>query len=130
MTKQFELFGFVYGPGARNDDPDTSQLAAKRTPNIRARDRMLVLTEHLAHPFGLTDFELAANLNRQQTSLGKRRGELRDIGLIEDTGRRRPAPSGSPAIVWALTAKGRQILASINSVSSDRGAADGCSNTG
>jgi hypothetical protein len=55
---------------------------------------------------GLTDFELAARLSRQQTSSGKRRGELRDLGLVADTGRRRPAPSGSAAIVWAITPLG------------------------
>ncbi len=110
-TSQLDLFGL--GPGARHSDPDTSHKAAKRAPNIRARDRMLVLYEHLKYPHGLTDFELAANLHRQQTSLGKRRGELRDMGLIFDTGRRRPAPSGSPAIVWALTDEGRKILAAM-----------------
>jgi hypothetical protein len=72
---------------------------------------MLVLYEHAKHlRNGLTDFELAANLNRQQTSVGKRRGELRDLGLIYATSVRRLAPSGSAAIVWALTYKGLVFL--------------------
>lgn len=103
----------IFGPGARKTDPDTSHKAAKRDPNVRAHDRMLTLLEHFRHPNGLTDFELAANHGRQQTSLGKRRGELRDMGLIYDTGLRRPAPSGSSAIVWALTTKGRELVAEI-----------------
>ncbi len=112
--KDKDLFEFASEqPAARNTDPDTSHDAAKAHPNIRARDRMLTLREHLRHPDGLTDFELAANLGRQQTSLGKRRGELRDAGLIYDTGIRRPAPSGSPAIVWALTDEGRKLLAAL-----------------
>jgi|GEM_PF-1769928 len=102
-----DLFGFTER-AVRNTDPDTSHAAAQRAPTARARDRMLVLHEHAKHPAGLTDFELAANLDRQQTSVGKRRGELRDAGLIHDTGNRWPAPSGSAAIVWALTEAGRK----------------------
>jgi hypothetical protein len=62
-------------------------------------------------PDGLTDFELADIMGRQQTSAGKRRGELRDIGLVSDTGYRRPAPSGSMAIVWAITRQGVTVSA-------------------
>lgn len=83
--------------GARNTDPDTSHEAAKVE---RQRDRDRALDLHKSHPDGLTDFELADLMGRQQTSAGKRRGELRDLGLIRDTGRRRAAPSGSKAIVW------------------------------
>lgn len=48
---------------------------------------------------------------RQQTSVGKRRCELVRAGLAADTGQRRASPSGSPAIVWALTIEGRQKAA-------------------
>lgn len=88
------------GPGARRRDPDTSIAAAEREPNQRQRDRDLALVLHRDHPEGLTDFELADLMGRQQTSAGKRRGELRDMGFIRATDERRPAPSGSPAIVW------------------------------
>src|ERR1700722_1319197 len=102
--------------GARASDPHTSHLAAHRTPILRSRDRMLVLYEHAKHlRNGLTDFELAANLNRQQTSVGKRRGELRDLGLIYATSVRRLAPSGSAAIVWALTYRGLAFLVRLQS---------------
>lgn len=100
----------LFGPGARPSDPRTSHAAARRTPSIRSHDRLLVLHEHGRHPNGLTDFELAANLDRQQTSVGKRRGELRDLGLVYDTGITRPAPSTAPAIVWALTKLGHRTL--------------------
>jgi hypothetical protein len=46
---------------------------------------------HDANPDGLTDFELGAMVGRQQTSAGKRRGELRDLGYIEETALRRQA---------------------------------------
>jgi hypothetical protein len=127
---QFDLFDLP--PGARNTDPDTSHAAAERTPSIRRRDRRLVLCEHGRCPNGLTDFELAEHLNRQQTSVGKGRGELRDLGLIYDTGLRRPAPSGAGAIVWALTDDGllrrseeakhelRRILADLSKAHSEK----------
>lgn len=100
----------LFAPAARNTDPETSHAAASEHPDIRDNDRRLVLITHAAHPNGLTDFELAALLRRQQTSLGKRRGELRDMGLIEQTELRRPAPSGSSAIVWRITATGMGIV--------------------
>ena len=89
--------------GVRSTDPDTSHAAAAASPGVRAQDRRQVLMLHASHPAGLTDFELAALGGRQQTSFGKRRGELRDAGYIEDTTRRRAAPSGASAIVWRIT---------------------------
>jgi hypothetical protein len=82
---------------ARDTDPDTSHAAADRP---RARDRAAALQALRANPDGLTDFELGDIMHRQQTSAGKRRGELRDDGYVRDSGRKRPAPSGSLAIVW------------------------------
>jgi hypothetical protein len=97
------------GPGAaRKSDPDTSWLAALRNPGGKATDRVHALALHYANPHGLTDFELGDKMGRQQTSAGKRRGELRDYGLIEATVERRNAPSGSPATVWVITELGRR----------------------
>jgi len=107
MSDDEDLFGW----GARHTDPDTSHEAAKAWPKERARDRRAVLLLHAKRPNGLTDFELAEIMGRQQTSVGKRRGELRDAGFIYDTGFRRPAPSGSPAIVWAITTAGHKLAA-------------------
>lgn len=84
----------------RRTDPGTSELAAEDALEHASTHRLRVLEEHRRHPDGLTDFELAAILGLQQTSAGKRRGELRDAGLIEDSKTCRPAPSGSLAIVW------------------------------
>lgn len=97
----------------RNSDPSTSaeaaKDAAKRAPILRSRCFDILRG---AGEGGLTDFELVAAYKRrygghpQQTSLGKRRGELRDRGLVEAVvgadGKpvKRPAPSGSLAIVW------------------------------
>ncbi len=82
----------------RATDPDTSHSAA--APD-RAIDRERALKAlRQAGDNGLTDFELGELIGRQQTSAGKRRGELRDAGRVRNSGRRRPAPSGHGAIVW------------------------------
>lgn len=100
-----------YVPSARRTDPPTSHQAAAANQLIRRKDRWDVLAAHFEHSIGgLTDFELAAILQRQQTSVGKRRGELRDVGLIEALHDRRPAPSGSAAIVWRITEAGKRAI--------------------
>lgn len=97
--------------GARTTDPETSHAAALMSTTQKAGDQRAVLSAHYrVRGDGLTDFELAAYLGRQQTSVGKRRGELRDLGLIEQTELRRPAPSGKSAIVWRITANGRRVF--------------------
>lgn len=95
MTAQPDLWSM-----ARSTDPDTSWAAAADALVNADTDRARVLEMHRAHPEGLTDFELAELMGRQQTSVGKRRGELRDQGLVEYAGIKRPAPSGSMSRVW------------------------------
>lgn len=99
----------LFAPVARNTDPDTSHQAARYAAKTAATHRALALRElATAGPRGLTDFDLAARTRIPQTSIGKRRGELRDAGLVEDSGTRRPSPSGTAAIVWRVTDLGRQ----------------------
>lgn len=100
---------------ARSTDPETSHRAAKRVSSNKANDYKLVLRIHAEHVDGLNDFELAAFAGRAQTSLGVRRGELRDAGLIEYAGFTRPSPSGSPARVWRLTEAGRRAVLEVAS---------------
>lgn len=112
--EQMDLFAAIaakdkFVGGYRNTDPETSVDAALRDLGRKATDRVLALAVHYANPRGLTDFELGDRMGRQQTSAGKRRGELRDLGLIEQTELRRLAPSGSPAIVWVITELGRRV---------------------
>lgn len=87
-------------PVARRTDPETSHQAAAIAELKAVGNRALALSTLRAHPAGLTDFELAELTGLQQNSVGKRRGELRDAGLVEDSGERRPSTTGSPAIVW------------------------------
>lgn len=84
----------------RRTDPDTSHHAARATRGNAPTNRAIALDTLRRFPAGLTDFELAEITGLQQTSIGKRRGELRDAGLVRDSGQRRPSPSGSPSIVW------------------------------
>ncbi len=85
----------------RITDPDTSraaaELAAQTAPTLRARCLDAI---DAAGPGGMTDFELAAVVGRQQTSAGVRRKELVQMGLVVATSMRRPTPSGATAIVW------------------------------
>lgn len=96
-----EQLSLVGRPVARATDPGTSWAAARDAEPNAGTHRARVLRElREVYPEGLTDYELADRLGLQQNSAGKRRGELRDAGFVEDSGRTRPAPSGSRAIVW------------------------------
>ncbi len=102
-------------PAARHSDPSTSRMAADRSAMKASEGRLAVLLHLSVKP--MTDFELAVETKRAQTSIGKRRGECRDHGLVQIAldGRgeevKRPAPSGSPALVWEITQAGREYLA-------------------
>jgi len=100
VTEQLDLFTHPQRM-ARRTDPATSHAAAADAQTNANTHRARVLAAlREAGWNGLTDFELGDRLGLQQTSAGKRRGELRDAGLVVDSGRKRRAPSGSAAIVW------------------------------
>lgn len=100
-------------PAARRTDPETCETAAKIAGMRASFNRLRVLALLIDGP--LTDFELAAKTGIQQTSIGKRRGECKEHGLVEamtdSAGKKvtRPSPTGSPALVWAITDKGREF---------------------
>lgn len=93
--------------GARVTDPITSHLAAARAKTHASTGQRIALDALIrAGGDGLTDFELAAWTGWQQTSIGKRRKELEEVGYVVPTLFTRPAPSGSPARVWCVTDAG------------------------
>jgi hypothetical protein len=96
-----ETLGLFDQPTARLTDPDTSHLAAEKAAkgaeSLRFRCHRALIQ---AGANGLTDFELAEQVESQQTSAGKRRGELVEARLVRFAGFTRPAPSGSAARVW------------------------------
>lgn len=115
MTLDYAL---AHQPRTRLHDWSTSIAAAS---GVRASaGRMLALKTLAGNPAGLTDFELADLTGWQQTSIGKRRGELFKAGLVEvaidASGKpiKRPSPSGSLAIVWRITESGRAYLRAHN----------------
>jgi len=57
---------------------------------------------------GATDQEVAAGLELQADTTRARRVELRDAGLVCDSGRRRPTSTGRAATVWIAVGPQRQ----------------------
>jgi hypothetical protein len=98
----------------RRGGQDTSQGAAVIAIfNLKGNREAAMAALAQAGESGLTDFELAAVTGVQQTSIGKRRKELVDLGLVASVldpaaGKpaTRPSPSGSPSMVWRATADG------------------------
>lgn len=115
IMEQESLLDWKAPQAFRNTDPPTSREAAERA-NMHASHGRMVVLEQLALR-AMTDFELAAATGWLATSIGKRRHECMMAGLVERAldGRgedvRRPSPSGSPALVWSITADGRAFYA-------------------
>lgn len=103
-------YALQHQPMTRRNDRSTSKAAAASVK--KTAGQLLALRTLALHPDGLTDFELAAKTDGQQTSIGKRRCDLYKVGLVEEARDaqgnviKRPAPSGSPATVWRLTLAG------------------------
>jgi DNA-binding MarR family transcriptional regulator len=98
-------------PTARNTDPLTSHEAAYDTSFRASKHRVLAIMT--LHRFGpLTDYELAERTGLQQNSIGKRRKDCQDAGLVtfyrdaDGNKIKRLAPSKSKCLVWTLTNEG------------------------
>ena len=91
-------------PARRNAPAGTSRVAADRISGHAAeqRDRVLAII-NAAGKLGATDAEIEAATGLRAQSVSPRRGELRALGLIADSGVRRPTPRGRPAAVWVVT---------------------------
>lgn len=91
----------------RTDDLDTAITAAhdnRRGRSKQCREVLFnIVTAWRSGTTGCTDFEHG---HIQQTSAGKRRKELVDLGLVELADITRPTPSGSQAKVWRPTPAG------------------------
>lgn len=85
-------------PNVRPSDPDTSRSAAViERMSIRERVRLTLV----AHPDGLTDWELLDALGESPARKGTVTKRRQECGAV-DTGRRRLSPLGCEAIVWTL----------------------------
>lgn len=88
-------------PARRNAPAGTSGVAANRIAGYAAKQRADVLAVIVkAGAFGATDAEIELATGIRAQSVSPRRGELRTLRLILDSGRRRPTPRGRPAAVW------------------------------
>jgi len=90
---------------ARHGGADTSvQAAASVGKEVRALERGVVLDIiRRAGTFGLTLDELAGEMKKFPNAVSGRVTELRAMGKIFDTGRRRPTASGRSARVYRVT---------------------------
>lgn len=94
---------------ARTTDPDTSHDAAETVTHVAVM-RARVYGLYLTHPEGLTDEQLLAVYSAQhggslrsleaRSSPRKRRSDLAQQGLLEDSGERRRLTSGRRGVVW------------------------------
>lgn len=115
MVRVFDPFG---PPTARATDPDTSHDAAELAGAHASNGRTLVLQHLSVQP--LTDLELSDLTGWQHNSIGKRRTECRDAGLVEvcrtpeGVKMTRKTPAGARATVWRITEAGRAFLKNPN----------------
>lgn len=80
---------------------DTRSEAARRVqsrlPELHRQVLSFIVGQH-AH--GATDEEISIGLKMHPDTARARRVELRDAGLVLDSGKRRPTQSGRAATVW------------------------------
>ena len=89
---------------------DTSRASAiAEAPTFGAKARV-VLVGFAQATHGLTDEEGQQYLQMEGNSYRPCRVTLMDQGLVYDTGFRRKTRAGRPAVVWDMTAKGRETL--------------------
>jgi MarR family len=97
-----ELPLFAHPARARTSDPDTSQEAADsltaQTVGARCQELYNLI---VAHPrAGLTVHDLVAITGYDRGNTARRITDLRQAGLIVDSGRRRRHANGRKSIVW------------------------------
>jgi hypothetical protein len=103
-------------PMARASDPDTAHQAAWAAHNTDHRAVYIAILAAVHEHGPLTDYHLSLHVARRtgipilRTSVGKRRGELRDMGLMVDSGHRAKTDTNSTAIRWANTPAGEHEL--------------------
>ena len=117
MPDQLKLFVPPPGPDpygtarrlipAPHNRTDTSEQAAKKVRQHGPTMRQRVLN-HLAAQAGrgATIEEVSTDLGMRLQTVCGRVSELRKLGLIEDSGKRRSTESGRPAIVWVARGGG------------------------
>lgn len=98
-AEQLDLLDYPYTPGWQK--PETSIEAAETiAPQGKRLQAMVLGAIAEAGDHGRTADEVATRLDLTPFTARPRCTELRQLGLIEDSGFRRENDSGSRAIVW------------------------------
>jgi hypothetical protein len=101
--KQLDLFAAAgkIASSAPHSGGETSRAAAAAIRPDAGRLRQLVLQAIVERgTIGATDEEIQNALGLPGNTQRPRRRELEQVGLIRDSGQRRPTSSGRRAIVW------------------------------
>jgi predicted HTH transcriptional regulator len=98
--KQFEFQDWAT-PRARHNAPETSHEAAESVAPVASRLAKRVY-EHIKDRGGLTCFEVEEITELSHQTASARITELRQKGLIKDSGQRRLTGSGRKAVVWVV----------------------------
>jgi hypothetical protein len=107
-AKQLDLFTHPARSAAKQS-PTTRGAADARAESAAAiaavsgemRNEVLTFIRQAGHA-GRTDEEVSLQLEMKLDTARARRCELRDAGLVKDSGRRRPTQAGRNAVVWIL----------------------------
>jgi len=86
---------------ARSDNIDTSHIAAERAETMADRQRIKIF-QALAACGPQTSDEIAIRVGLLTHQVIKRVSDLRNDGVIIDTGERKRTRTGRPAAVWKL----------------------------
>jgi hypothetical protein len=101
---------------ARRTDPDTSHLAGRKIvpklDGLRIKVLRCCASLGMFTNVDLDEWCVTHYGPRAESSYRKRCGELRDLGLVENSGELR-FQRGSNRIVWRITASGRAELTKI-----------------
>ncbi len=80
---------------------ETSKAAAEQiTPHVSWLQGIVLEFIRYRGAYGATDAEIVEELETDPSTARPRRVELRDAGLIVDSGCTRPSPSKHPMTVW------------------------------
>lgn len=102
---------------ARHTDPATSHTGARSVKVRAGSQKARLLAQYRADALvggrnGLTDDEAAVDAGLDRSCFWKRCSEMREDGLIEDTGHVRPGPlHGEDRMVCTITAAGLAVIA-------------------
>ena len=95
----------------RATDPVTSVMAAEKVAPRVAGDRLIALGVFylMRDRDPIDDFQLADYTSRKQTSMGKRRKEMEEVGFVERCGRRASPSRLTNSVVYSyrITLAGR-----------------------